>query len=39
MNQSVQEIINNINLVLEPSWKFEMDDFYGDKGCCPYPQI
>jgi len=39
MKYSVQEIINKINKIVNPGWKFEMDDFYGDKFGLPYPSI
>lgn len=39
MKQSVQEIINKINKIVNPEWKFEMDDFYGDRCGIPYPPI
>jgi hypothetical protein len=39
MKQSVQEIIDKINKIVNPEWKFEMDDFYGDRGGIPYPPI
>jgi hypothetical protein len=39
MKQSVQEIIDKVNKIVNPEWKFEMDDFYGDRGGIPYPPI
>lgn len=39
MKQSVQEIIDKINKIVNPEWKFEMDDIYGDRGGIPYPSI
>lgn len=36
---SNKEIIKQISLILGPGWKFEMDDFYGDRGGIPYPEI
>ena len=39
MKYSVQEIIDKINKIVNPEWKFEMDDFYGDRGGIPYPSI
>ena len=38
-NKSNQEIIDEITKIVEPYYKFEMDDFYGDKGGIPYPEI
>lgn len=39
MTKTVQEIIDKINKIVNPEWKFEMDDFYGDKGGIPHPSI
>lgn len=39
MNYSVKKIIDKINKIVNPEWKFEMDDFYGDRGGIPYPPI
>jgi hypothetical protein len=37
--KSVQEIIDLISGIVEPDWKFNMDDIYGDRGGIPYPKI
>ena len=37
--KSNQEIIDEITKIVEPYYKFEMDDFYGDRGGIPYPKI
>jgi len=39
MKRTKKEIINQIDIILNPEWKFEMDDFYGDRGGIPYPSI
>ncbi len=39
MKQTVQEIINKIDKLINPEWKFEMDDIYGDRGGISYPPI
>jgi len=39
MKQTVQEIIDQIDKIVKPEWKFDMDDFYGDKGNIHYPTI
>lgn len=31
--------INLIHEIVLPYFKFEMDDFYGDRGALPYPKI
>ena len=33
------EIIKSIEHIVHPYFTFEMDDFYGDKGGLPYPNI
>ena len=33
------EKINLIQEIVQPYFKFEMDDFYGDRGGLPYPKI
>lgn len=33
------EIINLVEEIVQPHFKFEMDDFYGDRGGAPYPKI
>ena len=38
-NKSNQELIDEITKIVEPYYKFEMDDFYGDRGGIPYPKI
>jgi hypothetical protein len=39
MNKSNEEIIELIHSVVKPYCKFELDDFYGDRGGIPYPKI
>lgn len=34
-----KQIICEIDKIINPEWKFEMDDFYGDRGGFPYPDI
>lgn len=36
---SNKKIIEQISKIVEPQWKFHMDDIYGDRGGNPYPQI
>ena len=33
------EIIEAVEKIVSPYFKFNMDDFYGDKGSCEYPKI
>jgi hypothetical protein len=33
------EKISIIEKIIKPYFKFEMDDFYGDRGGAPYPKI
>jgi hypothetical protein len=37
--KSNQQIIGEISATVEPHMKFNMDDFYGDRGGIPYPEI
>ena len=37
--KSNKEIIDKISKIVEPNWKFNMDDIYGDRGLLHYPQI
>lgn len=39
MTKSTQEIINQLNLILNPYWNLEIVDIYGDRGGIPYPSI
>ncbi len=39
MKQTVQEIISKIDKLVNPEWKFEMDDIFFDRGGIPYPPI
>ncbi len=35
----VTELVNEINQIVEPWWKFNMEDIYGDRGSSKYPAI
>lgn len=37
--KSNKEIIKLIEKIVEPKFSFHMDDFYGDRGGIPYPDI
>ena len=39
LNKTNKEIIDEITKIVEPRWKFELDDFYGDRGGIVYPKI
>jgi len=36
---TVSWLIEQIRIICEPHFKFEMDDIYGDRGGIPYPPI
>lgn len=38
-NKSVESIINIIENIVKPYWKFNMDDIYGDRCGFQYPNI
>lgn len=33
------QIIHSVEEITNPYFRFEMDDFYGDRGGLPYPEI
>ena len=37
--KSNKEIIELVSKIVEPKFTFHMDDFYGDRGGIPYPDI